>query len=62
MNTSAQKDFQDAKQLRNDAKTVQNPSAKQALLNAADRLEIRGSKKANKIGRKRRKSTEAARR
>ncbi len=62
MNTSASKDFNDAVQLRKDAKTVQQPQAKQALLNAADRLELRGAKKANKIGRKKRKKTEAARR
>ncbi len=60
MNTSAAKDFQDAKQLRNDAKTIQNQSAKQAILNAADRLELRGAKKANRIGRKRRKPTSTA--
>jgi len=62
MNTSATKDFQDAKNLRNEAKTVQNVSAKQALMSAADRLELRGARKANRIGRKRRKSTQVARR
>jgi len=62
MNTSATKDFQNAKNLRSEAKTVQNVSAKQALMNAADRLELRGAQKANKIGRRRKKKKEATRR
>ncbi len=62
MNTSASKDFNSAVQLRKDAKTVQQPQARQALLDAADRLELRGAKKANRIGRKAKKKKEAARR
>lgn len=61
MNTGAQKDFASAKQLRKEATGVKNAAARQDLLDAADRLELRGAKKARKIGRKRRKSAQRGR-
>lgn len=53
---SVESDLAKAKQYRKDAGTLKNPSAKQDLLDAADRLEKRASSSAKKVARKRRKS------
>lgn len=49
---SAASDIAKAKQLRADAKSVKDAGARQAFLDAADRVERRAARGARKIGRK----------
>lgn len=55
---SAQSDIAKARQLRADAKSVKDAGAKQAFLDAADRVERRAAKGARKIGRKSKRRAE----
>ena len=51
---SVKSDLRKAKDMRADAKTVQDPDAKEKFLAAAARLEKRAGKNASKIGRTKR--------
>jgi len=52
--SSAERDLQRAEDLRKLATRAKSPSAKSDFNAAADRLEQRGARKANKLGRRRR--------
>ena len=54
---SVASDLRKAKQMRADAKTVQDPDAKESFIQAAARLEKRAAKGAKRIGRITRKKT-----
>jgi len=57
---SVNSDLRKAKDMRANAKQVQDPDAKEKFLQAAARLEKRAGKNASKIGRISRRSTTAA--
>ena len=56
---SVESDMAKAKDLRNTAKALKSESAKRKFLDAADRLEARAARGANRIGRRRRKKASA---
>lgn len=55
-NVAAEGDFQRAKEIRLLLKAVRTPAAGRAIEAAAARLEARGARKLNKLGRKARKA------
>jgi len=54
---SAQSDMSNARQLRQQARTIKDAKAKQDFLDAADRLEKRAAKRVKRIGRRTSKRT-----
>lgn len=58
---SPDKDLSRAKDFRRMAREAKDASAKRTFTDTADRLERRAAQKANKVGRRRRRSTGAAR-
>lgn len=57
---SVNSDLRKAKEMRANAKTVQDPDAKEAFLAAAGRLEKRAARNARKVGRIGRKRAASA--
>lgn len=58
-NTSGESDIARAKEIRRQKKGVKSPEALRKMEEAAARLELRGARKLNKVGRRRRKKMAA---
>lgn len=59
---SVNSDLRKAKEMRSNAKSVQDPDAREKFLQAAARLEKRAGKNASKVGRIKRSGTASANR
>ena len=54
-NTSGERDIERAKAIRRQKKGVRSPDALRTMEEAAARLEMRGARKLNKVGRRKRR-------